>query len=69
MSGVAVFAADRPAAWVDDNLAPEGRKWAEEREAPTLLVAVDSANGLERAGVDELLEWARGLSRPAEALR
>ncbi len=59
--GVAFVAEDRPAAWVDDNLAPEARDWAEQRDAPTLLVSVDSAKGLERAAVDELLEWARGL--------
>jgi hypothetical protein len=56
--GVAVLAGDRPAAWVDDNLTPEARAWAEQREAPTLLVAVDSATGLTRSAVDELLEWA-----------
>jgi len=62
--GVALLAGDRAAAWVDDNLGPEARGWAEQRKAPTLLVAVDSAAGLTRAAVDELLRWADGLSRP-----
>jgi hypothetical protein len=62
--GVALLAGDRPAAWVDDNLGPEAREWAEQRDAPTLLVDVDSATGLTRAAVDELLRWAGGLSRP-----
>ncbi len=65
--GIAVFAGDRPAAWVDDNVTPEAREWAEQREPSTLLVAVHSAKGLERAAVDELLEWAGGLSRTDEA--
>jgi len=62
--GVALVAGDRPAAWVDDNLGPEAREWAEQRDAPTLLVDVDSATGLTRAAVDELLRWAGALSRP-----
>ena len=59
--GVALLAGDRPAAWVDDILTPEARAWAKRREAPTLLVDVDSATGLTRAAVDQLLEWASGL--------
>jgi len=62
--GVALVAGDRSAAWVDDNLGPEAREWAEQRDAPTLLVDVDSATGLTRAAVDELLRWAGALSRP-----
>jgi hypothetical protein len=65
--GVALLAGDRPAAWVDDNLGPEALAWAEQRRAPTLLVAVDSATGLTRAAVEQLLDWARCLSRPDEA--
>ncbi len=38
--GVAAFAGDRAAAWVDDNITPEAREWARRREAPTLLVDV-----------------------------
>jgi hypothetical protein len=56
--GVASMAGDRPAAWVDDIPTPEAREWAESRDAPTLLLEVDSALGLSRADVDELLAWA-----------
>jgi hypothetical protein len=62
--GITALARDRPAAWVDDNITPEAREWAEQRDAPTLLVDVESATGLTRPAVDELLDWARGLSRP-----
>jgi hypothetical protein len=55
---VASFAADRPAAWVDDNVTPEARAWAAARRPPTLLVEVESAVGLTRPAVDELLAWA-----------
>jgi len=52
---------DRPAAWVDDMITAEVVRWAEERPAPTLLVQVDSAVGLTRAQVDQILSWANEL--------
>lgn len=55
---VASFVGDRPAAWVDDNVTTEARGWAKERIIPTLLLEVDSATGLTRPHVDELLGWA-----------
>jgi hypothetical protein len=63
--GVASFAGDRPAAWADDIVTSEARAWAERRRAPTLLVEVDSARGLERSHVDELLGWAAQIAWPA----
>lgn len=57
---VASFAAAHPAAWVDDNVTPEAREWAAGRSTPTLLVEVESALGLTRPAVDELLAWAGG---------
>lgn len=54
---VASFAGDRPAAWVDDNVTPEAREWADMRLVPTLLLEIDSATGLTRAAVDKLLRW------------
>jgi hypothetical protein len=60
--GVDALASDRPAAWVDDLLTPEARAWAAERRAPTLLVDVDSQEGLTRRHVDTLLGWARAQS-------
>ncbi len=52
------YAADRPAAWVDDNLDERCRRWASERDAPTLLIATEPATGLSDEHVDRLLEWA-----------
>jgi len=53
------FVGDNAAAWVDDMVTPEARRWAQQRTPPTLLVEVDPAVGLTRAAVDELLEWRR----------
>jgi hypothetical protein len=58
LPGVDVFAADRPAAWVDDMLTMAVHRWAAARRAPTLLVDIDSATGLTRTHVDRLLTWA-----------
>jgi hypothetical protein len=53
------FVGDRLAAWVDDIITPEARRWAQERKIPTLLVAVDHNIGLTRPDVDQLLSWAQ----------
>jgi hypothetical protein len=58
---IAAWAGQRPAAWVDDLVGREARAWAAAREAPTLLVEVDHAAGLDRPQVDRLLLWARAL--------
>jgi hypothetical protein len=58
---IAEVAGDRPAAWIDDNHTDAGRRWAAEREAPTLLVPIDSAAGWIRDDVDRILTWSRGL--------
>jgi hypothetical protein len=52
------FAADRPAAWIDDNLDDECAEWARRRGAPTLLIQTDSAVGITDEHVERLLEWA-----------
>jgi hypothetical protein len=52
----------RPLAWVDDAHDDGCRSWALERPAPTLLVTTDPAVGLTAREVEQLLEWARGLS-------
>jgi hypothetical protein len=54
---VASFVGDRPAAWVEDIVTKEAREWATSRSAPTLIVEIDSATGLTRRVVDELLRW------------
>jgi hypothetical protein len=55
---VDAYAGDRATAWVDDIVTSEARAWAAERAAPTLLLEVESAVGLVRSQVDELLAWA-----------
>lgn len=59
---VAAFIGNRPAAWVDDVVTDEARAWAASRPVPTLIVPVDSAQGLTREIVDELLGWATALA-------
>jgi hypothetical protein len=57
---VAGYAGSRPLAWLDDNLQPEAYAWAEQRGVPTLLIAVDPAQGLTRQAIDDALLWAEG---------
>ena len=62
LEAIEEFAADRPAAWIDDNLDERCRRWAEERDAPTLLVETESAVGIDDEHVETLLEWAERVS-------
>jgi hypothetical protein len=55
------YAADRPAAWIDDNLGDECILWARGRSAPTLLVETSPSVGLTDEHVSQLFEWADGL--------
>jgi HAD domain in Swiss Army Knife RNA repair proteins len=55
------YAANRPAAWIDDNLSEECHAWAREREAPTLLVETSPSVGLTDEHVTTLLDWANWL--------
>jgi hypothetical protein len=50
---------DRPLAWIDDDLDQTCFDWAEARPAPTLLVHVDPAVGLDDAGEAKLRAFAR----------
>ena len=52
------FAADRPAAWIDDNMNEECQAWATRRSAPTLLVETRPSEGLTDEHVDRLRQWA-----------
>ena len=58
LDAIADYAADRPAAWIDDNIDEECTAWAERRQAPTLLVQTDPTVGLTDEHVEELLRWA-----------
>jgi hypothetical protein len=53
------YSNDRPLAWIDDSLDRSCYQWAEDREAPTLLVPTDSERGLEEGHVEALEAWAR----------
>jgi hypothetical protein len=58
MAAVMGYAADRPAAWIDDRLTPEAQAWADQRAPATLLIDADPNTGLTRPMVDEALSWA-----------
>jgi hypothetical protein len=55
------YAAERPAAWIDDNMSVECHAWAKRRSAPTLLVETSPSEGLTDEHVDQLLSWAAGV--------
>ena len=61
VDAVDVYAADRPAAWIDDNLDEECIAWARGRSAPTLLVETSPSVGLTDEHVSQLLDWAERL--------
>jgi hypothetical protein len=65
LDAIGSYARDRPIAWIDDHLDENCVTWAEQREAPTLLVKTLPPTGITDAHVDELLGWADGLSSPA----
>lgn len=52
-------AGSRPIAWIDDNIDARARRWAELRDAPTLLVEAKPTVGLTRAHTEQLVRWAR----------
>jgi hypothetical protein len=55
------YAGDRPAAWIDDNIDETCRAWADQRNAPTLIVETKSSEGITDEHVARLFEWARAL--------
>ncbi|MBS1676840.1 MAG: hypothetical protein JST08_05585 [Actinobacteria bacterium] len=59
------YSGDRALAWIDDNFDESCYRWAREREAPTLLVPTDPAEGLQEVETEALVAW--GLSLAAEA--
>jgi hypothetical protein len=52
------YAAERAAAWIDDNMNEECHAWAQRREAPTLLVETKPSEGLTDEHVERLHIWA-----------
>jgi hypothetical protein len=67
LEAIEEYAADRPLAWIDDNLDRSCRRWAKKRsrDAPTLLVPTESPSGLQEAHVEALLSWVRDGYTPA----
>jgi Swiss Army Knife RNA repair-like protein len=67
LDAIEQYAADRPAAWIDDNLDDTCHVWARSRQEPTLLVQTSSATGMTDEHVEQLLAWANEVSpTPAE---
>jgi hypothetical protein len=62
VDAVDLYAGERPAAWIDDNLDERCHAWADGRNAPTLLVETDAATGITEEHVVQLWDWAESLS-------
>jgi hypothetical protein len=58
VDAIDLYAGDRPAAWIDDNLNDECFRWARYRSAPTLLVETSPSVGLTDEHVSQLFNWA-----------
>jgi HAD domain in Swiss Army Knife RNA repair proteins len=63
VDAIAAYAGDRPAAWIDDSIDESCAAWAQERDAPTLILKTSSSVGLTDEHVTELLAWAERLRR------
>lgn len=62
LSSVAAFAAaNRPLAWVDDELYDDARSWCDLRDAATLLLRTTPSVGLQRAEIDVLKRFGEAL--------
>ncbi len=56
------FEADRPLAWIDDDLHGDAHSWAAARRIPTKLLSTDPSRGIVDREVRSLLAFARALS-------
>ena len=61
------FAADRPLAWIDDDLHGDAHAWAAARRIPTKLLSTDPSRGIVDREVRSLLAFARRTYRLAVA--
>ena len=61
LASIEAHAGARPLAWIDDAFDGACRSWANERAAPTLLVATEPAVGITEAHVAQLERWASRL--------
>jgi hypothetical protein len=53
--------AERPLAWIDDNVDESCHAWAERRPAPTLIIETVRHEGMNDGHVELLLRWAEEL--------
>ena len=53
------FGADRPLAWIDDDLHPDAYTWAATRRAPTKLITTDANCGITDREIRSLLAFVR----------
>ena len=67
LNAISEYAAERPAAWIDDSIDNACRHWADARDAPTLLVETESAVGITDEHVETLLAWADEVDPPPAA--
>jgi hypothetical protein len=62
LQAINAYAGARPLAWIDDAHDDDCRRWAQERPAPTLLVATEPELGLTRREAQALERWALALA-------
>jgi hypothetical protein len=62
LDAIDAFAGERPLAWIDDAFNDACHRWAEVREAPTLLVQTMPASGLTGREAEILERWALTLA-------
>jgi hypothetical protein len=59
LSSVQRFAAERPLAWIDDELHSDAYTWAATRRIPTKLLSTDPSRGIVDREIRSLLAFAR----------
>jgi hypothetical protein len=59
LRAVRQFASDRPLAWADDQMTSTARRWARDRDAPTLLIKPDRRRGISPRQLNALAGFAR----------
>lgn len=62
LRAVARHASDRPLVWIDDELHTDAFKWAEHRDAPTLLIRPNGSVGLRQDHFDQIRHFDNEVS-------
>jgi hypothetical protein len=68
LDAIDAYAGVSPLAWIDDAFNDACHEWAQERQAPTLLVQTTPASGLTGREAEILGRWARELALTGEPL-